>query len=387
MFRVKSISTKRCSSHLFLNPINKHINTNNNDNKNGIKGQSEDKMKASQRTKVERRNSEYDMEKEVRNIGARLMRIALKEVYGTQIDESAFANAVKEKMGQSKHGRGQISVPCFVLAKHCSSPPSLVADKLAESINSQLRSQSNVDHPIQKVDSCGGYINMHLSTEYLGGIIGKILNKEDGYLDQLPKTKARVMVEYSQPNTHKAFHVGHMRNVALGDCLVRLYEHIGNEVIAANYFGDEGSHVASCLWLLQKKMSEQDVTLEELVCESMTKGEWLGTTYAESKRWLDLATYTHLPFKGVVVAKVLSMSEMHPGVDASRNYRVITLDYGLARHATVVCTGDGFRVNDLVSYVPVGTHFQGKVVEPRHFKGLVSHGILLSARELGIDPS
>ena len=50
------------------------------------------------------------------------------------------------------------------------------------------------------------------------------------------------MVEYSQPNTHKAFHVGHMRNVALGDCLVRLYEHCGYDVVAANYFGDEGAH-------------------------------------------------------------------------------------------------------------------------------------------------
>ena len=35
-----------------------------------------------------------------------------------------------------------------------------------------------------------------------------------------------------------------MRNCALGDCLVRLHEQVGHEVVATNYFGDEGAHVA-----------------------------------------------------------------------------------------------------------------------------------------------
>ncbi|NIP74309.1 MAG: arginine--tRNA ligase, partial [Gammaproteobacteria bacterium] len=51
-----------------------------------------------------------------------------------------------------------------------------------------------------------------------------------------------------QPNTHKAFHVGHMRNVALGDALVRILEYNGHEVVAANYIGDVGTHIARCLW-------------------------------------------------------------------------------------------------------------------------------------------
>eukprot|EP00466_Bigelowiella_natans_P018627 jgi/Bigna1/50244/estExt_Genewise1.C_710042 len=65
------------------------------------------------------------------------------------------------------------------------------------------------------------------------------------------------MIEYSQPNTHKAFHVGHMRNAALGDCLVRLYDFVGHEVIAANYFGDEGAHIAKCLWKVRKEKKKE----------------------------------------------------------------------------------------------------------------------------------
>ena len=81
-----------------------------------------------------------------------------------------------------------------------------------------------------------------------------ILDKNNSYLSKLPNNDQTVMIEYSQPNTHKAFHVDHTRNVALGYCLWRLFEHIGYKAIPVNYFGDEGAHVAKCLWLLKKKI-------------------------------------------------------------------------------------------------------------------------------------
>ena len=56
------------------------------------------------------------------------------------------------------------------------------------------------------------------------------------------------MVEFSQPNTHKAFHVGHLRNAALGNALCNILERAGFGVIRANYIGDIGKHVISCLW-------------------------------------------------------------------------------------------------------------------------------------------
>lgn len=55
-----------------------------------------------------------------------------------------------------------------------------------------------------------------------------------------------------------------MRNVALGGSVIRLFEQMGHEVIAANYLGDEGAHVSKCLWLLCQRMKEQGKSLEEL---------------------------------------------------------------------------------------------------------------------------
>jgi arginyl-tRNA synthetase len=43
------------------------------------------------------------------------------------------------------------------------------------------------------------------------------------------------MVEFSQPNTHKAFHVGHLRSAILGDIVARILEFAGYDVVRANY--------------------------------------------------------------------------------------------------------------------------------------------------------
>ena len=79
------------------------------------------------------------------------------------------------------------------------------------------------------------------------------------------------MVEYSQPNTHKEFHVGHLRNVCLGSALVKLFRYCGYQVTAANYFGDEGAHIAKCLWMM-KKLGKNPGPTDE-------KGAWLGEIY------------------------------------------------------------------------------------------------------------
>ncbi|MCA9704397.1 MAG: arginine--tRNA ligase [Myxococcales bacterium] len=89
------------------------------------------------------------------------------------------------------------------------------------------------------------------------------------------------MVEYSQPNTHKAFHVGHMRNLCLGDALVRLLRADGYEVVAANYLGDVGAHIAKCLWWYLDVLD--DAGREP---PAQARGEWLGELYSAASNQL-----------------------------------------------------------------------------------------------------
>jgi len=201
------------------------------------------------------------------------------------------------------------------------------------------------------------------------------------------------MIEYSQPNTHKAFHVGHMRNVALGDCLIRLYEHVGFKVIAANYFGDEGAHVAKCLWLLDKKMKKENFNLDEdqsinpkSPIPYLNKGEWLGEIYSEASLMLDINNYTKYPYIGVIIGKIIH-KEKHNNKDAPQNWNIVKILYDSQhnKEAIVVCGGDNnYNINDYVPYIPVGEKYKNKIIEPKDMKGVISYGMIMSIDELGI---
>jgi len=81
------------------------------------------------------------------------------------------------------------------------------------------------------------------------------------------------MIEYSQPNTHKELHVGHMRNLCLGDSLIKLHKYCGFDIISSTFPGDVGSHVAKCLWYLKYHNTDPIPT--------ENKGAWLGTLYTK----------------------------------------------------------------------------------------------------------
>src|SRR5690606_20151719 len=61
------------------------------------------------------------------------------------------------------------------------------------------------------------------------------------------------MIEFGQPNTHKAFHVGHLKSAVSGFAMVKLHENLGYKVIKANYFGDVGMQVAKPTWGFMQK--------------------------------------------------------------------------------------------------------------------------------------
>jgi arginyl-tRNA synthetase len=59
--------------------------------------------------------------------------------------------------------------------------------------------------------------------------------------------RKQIMVEYAQPNTHKDFHVGHLRNASIGQAIANLLEFGGHTVYKATYLGDVGAHVAKAM--------------------------------------------------------------------------------------------------------------------------------------------
>lgn len=145
------------------------------------------------------------------------------------------------------------------------------AQSIAEEIAGKLAS----DDDFASAEATNGYINIEFDTQrFANRVVGTISEQSSGY-GRGEKKADRVMVEYSQPNTHKAFHIGHLRNATLGNTLCRIMDLAGYEVQKANYIGDIGMHVIKCLWCYQRFHQGEEP-------EPSARGLWLGEIYTES---------------------------------------------------------------------------------------------------------
>src|SRR3970040_2284600 len=99
-----------------------------------------------------------------------------------------------------------------------------------------------------QVEAVNGYLNLYFSpAEFSRRVIDSVLEQGDKFGRGEDKGEL-IMVEFSNPNTHKAFHVGHLRSAILGDAICRILECAGYRVVRANYIGDIGLHVIKWLW-------------------------------------------------------------------------------------------------------------------------------------------
>ncbi len=177
---------------------------------------------------------------------------------------------------------GDFAFPCFKFAKLAKQNPNEFALGLKNNL------ESNESEWITNLELKGAFLNIFINQQTLAKIlIPAILSGE--YFASLSNSSAnkniRTMIEFSQPNTHKEFHVGHGRNVCLGDSICRLYTYAGYDVIPVNYIGDEGTHIAKCLWGIRQYKGS------DLLSESTAnKAEWLGQRYVEANMAIQDAT-------------------------------------------------------------------------------------------------
>ena len=119
--------------------------------------------------------------------------------------------------------------------------------ELAESIKTEI--EKDLPKEISKVETAGaGFINFYLSREFFTNATRDILiQKENWGKNEILKGK-KVMVEYTQPNPFKPFHIGHLMSNSIGESISRVVEFSGADIIRANYQGDVGPHVAKAIY-------------------------------------------------------------------------------------------------------------------------------------------
>ncbi len=140
------------------------------------------------------------------------------------------------------HGEYSTNV-AMVLAKKVEENPKDLAERIVADIVKQKLEE------VARVEVAGnGFINFYLTRQFFADRIDKILQNKDTWGSNDILKGKKVMIEYTDPNPFKEFHIGHLMSNAIGESLSRVYEFSGAEVRRANYQGDVGLHVAKALW-------------------------------------------------------------------------------------------------------------------------------------------
>lgn len=160
---------------------------------------------------------------------------------------------------------GSLAFGCFIVAKNLRMGPPVIASQLVNFLKADF---------ISGAVAAGPYINFKFTPECLYQEVLHPILTGATFERVLSEKNPRTMIEYSQPNTHKELHVGHMRNLCLGDAVVKMMKYSGVPVITSTFPGDVGTHVAKCLWYM--KFHNQEPAPTE------NRGEWLGQMYSKA---------------------------------------------------------------------------------------------------------
>jgi len=156
-------------------------------------------------------------------------------------------------------------------AKELKINPIELAEKIVETLSTHKPEE------IDKIEVAGpGFINFFLKQEVFIKGIKEILETGEEFGKGNHAKGLKTIIEYTDPNPFKEFHIGHLMPNVIGESLSRIIEWNGAEVKRANYQGDVGLHVAKAVWGLTQKgegKPSEEATLQEKVY-------FLGQAYA-----------------------------------------------------------------------------------------------------------
>ncbi|MBD1920018.1 arginine--tRNA ligase [Microcoleus sp. FACHB-831] len=142
------------------------------------------------------------------------------------------------------------------LSKQLKLPPRAIASQLIEHLDI-----ADICQPPEIAGA--GFINFTLKQEYLEAQLSAI--QSDSRLGiPLTKNPQRVVVDFSSPNIAKEMHVGHLRSTIIGDCIARILEFQGQDVLRLNHVGDWGTQFGMLIAYLREVCPEALTTANAL---------------------------------------------------------------------------------------------------------------------------
>ncbi len=175
------------------------------------------------------------------------MEASIREAIQNVLQALSIENVdfVVEHPADLTHGEYATNV-AMVCAKKLTKSPREIAEQFRVDLDGKI------PH-VTSIDTAGpGFINFHLDRNFFSEKIAEALTKGDRYGKNDSLKGKKILVEYTDPNPFKEFHIGHLFTNTVGESIARLFMMSGADVRRVNYQGDTGLHVAHALWGMQQ---------------------------------------------------------------------------------------------------------------------------------------
>lgn len=184
------------------------------------------------------------------------LKVKLQQAMGAAFGaEYAEIDPILVSTSNPKFGDYQANVS-LSLAKKLGQQPRAIASAILDKLD-----VSDICEPPEIAGP--GFINLKLKTVYLEALLNGI--QTDPRLGiALTKNPKRVIVDYPSPNIAKEMHVGHLRAAVIGDCISRILEFVGDDVLRVSHVGDWGTPFGMLIAYLQTEYPEALTTDETL---------------------------------------------------------------------------------------------------------------------------
>lgn len=144
-----------------------------------------------------------------------------------------------------KEFEGNLTLVVFPWVKAARKSPEAVATEIG---NWLVDNEPAVD----RFNVVKGFLNIVIEPTFWSSVLEHVYQTPDFGITPATEASPLVMIEYSSPNTNKPLHLGHVRNILLGNSLSRILAACGNRVVKTNIVNDRGIHICKSMLAWQK---------------------------------------------------------------------------------------------------------------------------------------
>ncbi len=163
---------------------------------------------------------------------------ALKAVYDLEADSSRI-----QIQSTRPEFEGTYTFVIFPFIKQIGGNPMDIGNKLGQHLV-----DSNA--MVTGFNVVKGFLNLVISNDQWLECFHAIVENPD--FEKGSSTGETRMVEFASPNTNKPLHLGHLRNIFLGDSVSKILEAAGHDVVKTQIINDRGIHICKSMLAWQR---------------------------------------------------------------------------------------------------------------------------------------